>query len=151
LRRDGTDWLLQSVADQVRGSGFPAVWQMMEQTFHTELLPPSARDLVSATSRPTQELVLSYWQELLDTPPEQLSTIVAAEMDQLRAAGVPYLLITGAQLPPGLRNWIRDALPQATVEVWPRSGHFPHLAYPARFAKRLADTAAWPGSAAARW
>ena len=34
-----------------------------------------------------------------------------------------------------------DAAPHATVEVWADSGHFPHIAHPARFAERLAATA----------
>jgi pimeloyl-ACP methyl ester carboxylesterase len=37
--------------------------------------------------------------------------------------------------------WFRHALPQAATEVWAGSGHFPHLAHPARFAERLAATA----------
>ena len=32
-------------------------------------------------------------------------------------------------------------MPHATVEVWKDSGHFPHIARPARFAERLAATA----------
>jgi pimeloyl-ACP methyl ester carboxylesterase len=36
-----------------------------------------------------------------------------------------------------------SSLPAATVEVWPRTYHFPHLADPQRFARRLAGTAQW--------
>ena len=41
------------------------------------------------------------------------------------------------------RNWLNHVLPQATVTVWPASGHFPHLADPRRFAGCLAATARW--------
>jgi pimeloyl-ACP methyl ester carboxylesterase len=41
----------------------------------------------------------------------------------------------------GQLRLIRNALPHAVVEVWAGSGHFPHLAHPARFAERLAATA----------
>jgi pimeloyl-ACP methyl ester carboxylesterase len=44
---------------------------------------------------------------------------------------------------------LRDALPQATVAVWPRTGHFPHLAHPEMFAEYLAATDRWPESSAA--
>ena len=36
---------------------------------------------------------------------------------------------------------LRNAAPDATVEVWAGSGHFPHLAHPARLAERLVATA----------
>ena len=54
---------------------------------------------------------------------------------------VPYLLILGTEMSPGTAAWFRNAAPQAVAEVWAGSGHFPHLAHPARFAERLAATA----------
>jgi pimeloyl-ACP methyl ester carboxylesterase len=36
---------------------------------------------------------------------------------------------------------LRNAAPDATVEVWAGSGHLPHLARPARLAERLVTTA----------
>ena len=56
---------------------------------------------------------------------------------------MPYLYIAGDDLHPGYRQWLGVRLPAATVEVWPRTGHFPHLADPQRFARRLAGTAQW--------
>ncbi len=35
-------------------------------------------------------------------------------------------------------------LPHAELEVWPGSGHFPHLADPERFAAMLKATGDWP-------
>ena len=67
--------LLQSVADQILGPGFAAVWQMMANSFHLEAL--------------------------------------------------------------------EAGLPGATVQVWPNSGHFPHLTDPRRFAAQLAASAQW--------
>jgi hypothetical protein len=42
----------------------------------------------------------------------------------LRASRVPYLHIAGDDLDPGYRQWLGVRLPAATVEVWPRTGHF---------------------------
>lgn len=61
----------------------------------------------------------------------------------LRASGVPYLHLAGNDLDRDYRQWLSSRLPAATVEVWPRTGHFPHLADPQRFARRLAGTAQW--------
>jgi pimeloyl-ACP methyl ester carboxylesterase len=53
-------------------------------------------------------------------------------------------VVAGEAPPDGYVRWLRDALPRMTFEVWPRSGHFPHLAHPARFAATLDETANWP-------
>ena len=59
----------------------------------------------------------------------------------ITAARVPYRLILGSELSPDTAAWFGEAAPHATVEVWADSGHFPHIAHPARFAGRLAATA----------
>jgi pimeloyl-ACP methyl ester carboxylesterase len=69
--------------------------------------------------------------------------MIEHEAAALRASGMPYLYIAGGDLDPGYRQWLGVRLPPATVEVWPRTGHFPHLADPQRFARRLAGTAQW--------
>jgi pimeloyl-ACP methyl ester carboxylesterase len=56
---------------------------------------------------------------------------------------VPYL-VAGADLDPDYQKWLKKALPNATVIVWPGSGHFSHLAHPDRFTECLAATAHWP-------
>jgi pimeloyl-ACP methyl ester carboxylesterase len=68
-------------------------------------------------------------------------------MARVSARGVPYLLILGTDLAPDVRARIDQGMPTASIEVWPGSGHFPHLAHPDRLAARLAATAKWtPGS-----
>ena len=69
--------------------------------------------------------------------------MIEHETAALRASGMPYLYIAGDDLDPDYRQWLGARLPAATVEVWPRTGHFPHLADPQRFARRLAGTAQW--------
>jgi pimeloyl-ACP methyl ester carboxylesterase len=129
---------VQSLADQLRGPAFPAVWQMFEASMHIELLPDAGQELVRSISRPQQDLVLGYWHELLDSSAGELADMVEATLAAVRAAGVPYQVVAGDDLEPGYREWLTKTLPQATVTVWPGSGHFQHVAHPARFAACLA-------------
>ena len=135
--------LLQPMKARIRGTEFPYVWAHVQQSFRTDLLPPAARGLAEANSHPHQDLVCSYWAELLDQSPEQLTAALVADMHSLAATGIPYVLITGAELRPEIRQLISDTLPEARVEVWAGSGHFPHLAHPDRFVEQLAATARW--------
>ena len=136
--------LAQSLADKLRGPAFPAVWERFAASMHMELLPESAQRLVRASSHPRQDLVLGYWREILEQPVEELVDRATKGLASLRAAGLPYLVVAGGELDPDYERWLHRMLPQATVTVWPGSGHFPHLAHPDRFAECLAATARWP-------
>lgn len=142
---------LRSMADQIRGDGFPGVWAVMEQSFGTDQLPPPARDLVARTSCPRQDLVVSYWDDILRRTPGQMDAMLASAFAAVAASGVPYLLIAGAEPPPDLARSFRDALPQVEIEIWAGTGHFPHLARPGRFAQRLAATVGWQPGATPQW
>jgi pimeloyl-ACP methyl ester carboxylesterase len=134
--------LLHAHADQFRGEALPPIWTAIEASMHFEVLPPSARDLVTATCRPTPELLRGYWGELLEGG-RALETLMDAELARLRAADVPYLAVAGDEPGEDYRRWLAGVLPRAEVEVWSGSGHFPHLADPARFARVLAATGGW--------
>ncbi len=135
--------MVRSIAEQLRGPEFPAVWQMIYESLGVEQLPRFAQELVRARCRPRQRVVLGYWHQILDRPPAELTALVEQTTASLRASGVPYLQIAGNDLDASYRWWLGSHLPAATVEVWPHSGHFPHLADPHRFARLLADTAEW--------
>ena len=135
--------LLQSVKGQILGDGFAGVWATMEQGFRLDLLSPSARAVVARTSSPRQDLVVSYWDELLSRTPDEFAAQVSSGIEAVAQAGVPYLLVLGSEPPPEVARWLHGLLPQIEIEVWPDTGHFPHLAYPGRFAERLATTAGW--------
>ena len=136
--------LVQSLAGQLRGPDFPAIWRQFAASMHIELLPAAAQELVRSSCNPRQDLVLAYWREILDRPVGELTDFAAATLDAVRGAGVPYLVVAGASLEPEYSKWLSKALPQAAVTVWPASGHFPHLAHPDRFAECLAATAGRP-------
>jgi len=116
---------------------------MFYDSFHTELLSPAAAELVRSTCRPDQQVVLGYWQQILDRPVAELTAMMRDSIAALRTADVPYLYIAGDEPPPGYRQWLGQHLPAATIEVWPGSGHFPHLARLHEFAGQLAATASW--------
>jgi pimeloyl-ACP methyl ester carboxylesterase len=133
--------LVQSLASKLRGPTFPAIWQMFAASMHIELLPEAAQQLVRSSCQPRPDLVLAYWRELLDRPVSEIAALAAATLEAVRGAGVPYLIVAGADLEPPYQKWLSTTLPHAAVAVWPASGHFPHLAHPRRFAERLTATA----------
>jgi len=123
------------------GGDMLEVWRKMEQTLGLHLLPTETREFIMRHSRPTRDLLASYWEDIFAMTAEQASVMVNAAVAAITAAEVPYLLILGSELSPDTAAWISDGMPHATVEVWADSGHFPHIAHPARFAERLAATA----------
>ncbi len=140
--------LVRSLADKLRGPAFPAVWQMFAASMHIERLPDAGQQLVRSSSQPRQDVVLGYWREVLDRPASELADMVGATLAAVRAAGVPYLLVAGDDLESGYQEWLTEIMPHATVTVWPGSGHFPHIAHPARFAACLAANGSGGSSAA---
>ena len=138
---------LQSIADQLRGPGFPAMWDQFAASMHVELLPASAQQLVRSTSNPRQDLVLGYWREVLERPASDLAELTSAGLAALRTAEMPYLIVAGSDPEPEYRQWLNEVLPHAVITVLPGSGHFPHLAHPDDFAECLATTAHWTATA----
>jgi pimeloyl-ACP methyl ester carboxylesterase len=135
---------LQSIAEQLRGPAFPAMWEQFAASMHADLLPEAAQELLRSTSDPRQDLVLGYWREVLDRPASQILEQTSTGLAAVRAAMVPYLIIAGDEPAAEYRAWLADVLPHAEISVLPGSGHFPHLAHPIDFARALAGTATWP-------
>jgi pimeloyl-ACP methyl ester carboxylesterase len=134
--------LLQSAVAQMGQADFMALFAIVEPTLHTELLPVATRQVVTSNSHPRPAMI-SYWANLLEETPEALTNWVDEEMAALAKACVPYLLIAGAELAVPLRESMVHAVPNAIIEVWAGSGHFPHLAHPDRFVDRLTATGQW--------
>jgi pimeloyl-ACP methyl ester carboxylesterase len=128
--------LVRSLEPRLRGSDFDATWrEVFAASFHTELLPPQARHLVETTSHPSRDLVLSYWRLVLDRPVEQVEAMIDESMAEIARRRVPYLLLLGSEPPRPVLDHVRSRVPSLTVEVWPGTGHFPHLARPDEFAE----------------
>jgi pimeloyl-ACP methyl ester carboxylesterase len=132
--------LVQSLAADLRGPRFAEVWARFEASMHAELLPPAGRALLASTRRPSQDLVVGYWRDLLERSPVELGAWAGDVLAELRAKHVPYLVVSGTEVSTDYRRWLGEVLPQAEILVWPESSHFPHLADPDRFAGVLATS-----------
>lgn len=134
--------MLLSFEGRLRGPGFPQFWQLVYASMHAELLPAEARHLLHEHSTPRQDLVISYWGELLTRPVDDISRELSEALQHLAQRAIPYRTVFGADPQPDYESWLTSRVPQAQSEVWPGSGHFPQLAHPRRFAELLAGTAA---------
>ena len=138
--------MAQSLEPMLRGPGFDDAWaRITAHEFRLEEVVPEVRDFVLATSRPRQEIVLGYWQDLFQRSPQELDAWVVQGAAAIRMSGVPYVSVVGQDPSPEEIAWLQTNQPDARTLVWPGSGHFPHLAHPRRFAELLAETGTWAG------
>jgi pimeloyl-ACP methyl ester carboxylesterase len=134
--------LVRSLEPDLRGAGFERVWRdVFAASFHTELLPESARALVESNGRPAQGLVLSYWQTVLEQPVVEIQSMMDDAFDQVAHRDIPYLLVLGRELPAVRRAELQRRNPAVQLVEWPDTGHFPHLARPTEFAQLVATLA----------
>ena len=137
--------MAQAMEPMLRGPGFADAWgRITANVFGLDEIDPEVREFVVATSKPRQEIVLGYWQELFERTPQELDALVAQGAASIRASGLPYVAVVGHEPSPEDAAWIRSNMPAMRTEVLPHSGHFPHLAHPRRFAEILAETGTWP-------
>jgi pimeloyl-ACP methyl ester carboxylesterase len=102
-------------------------------------LDPRYRTYVDALHRGArQKVVLGVWGLVFDAAPEELTAMAES---LLGALTVPYVAVHGTDPGAGYAEWLGAALPGATVEVWPGSGHYPHLTDPGRMAARIDEVA----------
>jgi pimeloyl-ACP methyl ester carboxylesterase len=133
--------MLRSMEPVLCGPGFGAAWSgIAEYAFRLDEIPADVRSFVEATSQPRQEVVLGYWQELLEGTPAELQAWVNEGAATLRQTGVPVASVVGQDPSAEETAWLEANLPGARIVVWPGSGHFPHLAHPHAFAELLAAT-----------
>jgi pimeloyl-ACP methyl ester carboxylesterase len=97
-------------------------------------LPAAERARLDALSSPEQEVVLGVWGPVLDSEPEVLDALVASLLAGIR---VPMLSLHGTDPGSEYTGWLLGQVPTAVVELWPDSGHYPHLVDPARFVARI--------------
>lgn len=97
-------------------------------------LTGSERWRVDHLRRPDQSVVLGIWDVVLSSSVEELDAVVDAVAG---AITVPYLSLHGIDPGPDYAAWLTSRIPTATVEVWPDTGHYPHLIAPDRFVERV--------------
>jgi pimeloyl-ACP methyl ester carboxylesterase len=124
---------LSSIQPLLEGDGFE---QVMVQMFDgmMEPLPDAERRRLSDIRRPEQQVVLGIWEAVFEMSVEELETLTSDMLDGIES---PYLTILGDDLGPGYSAWLHSVIPQAEIEVWIGSGHYPHLGEPDRFVERL--------------
>jgi pimeloyl-ACP methyl ester carboxylesterase len=120
--------MLRSVEPVLRGPEYLSVWEKLLAGMGIEQLSSQLRNLLRST--PRQDLLLGYWQEVLDKSAEELRDLRTRELTALRTSGTGYHHVSRAPLAPGYEAWFRENLPGAGITVLPGSGHFPHLAQP---------------------
>jgi pimeloyl-ACP methyl ester carboxylesterase len=128
---------VQQAAPMLRGAGFDDfVGAMFAQLYGA--LEPAEVARLSALRRPDRQAMLGMWSPLLDLTGDDLDTLVQ-EIAAL-PPGTPYLSLHGLDPGPGYPAWLSSLIPGATVEVWGGiPTHYPHLADPQRFVRRVQE------------
>jgi pimeloyl-ACP methyl ester carboxylesterase len=125
--------MLHQVAPMLRGPAFGQVWPNIENSLGLDRIPEPARTLVLDTHKVNQDVVLGYWDQVLNTEPADLQAWIDAKAAGIR---IPCLAVFGRPATDGERERL-GRLPDAQIEEWPGDGHFVHLVDPGRFAARL--------------
>lgn len=132
----------------LRGPAFDRAFAPFQESMGFDRIPEPLRSQILARQDVRQELVLSYWDELLSTPIDQLQSRIEAELSGMTA---PCLAVFGRELSDDELGYLTAHLPGVEIEQWADRGHFVHLAEVDRFAARLrAFTAAVDAGAPAR-
>jgi len=97
-------------------------------------LPAEERARLTALSSPEPDVVLAIWGTIFDTSAEDLDLLAA---DLAAGIEVPYLSLHGSDPGDDYADWLTAIIPNATVDIWLETGHYPHLTQPDRFLKRL--------------
>jgi len=124
---------LGAVEPMLRSDAFDAVMTGMFDGF-MEPLPEEEKARLTGLRDLDQEVVLGVWEPVFTKSPEELDTMVR---EMLTGISAPYLAIHGTDLGPDYVAWLRSVIPQAEYEVWPDSGHYPHVLDRRRFVDRI--------------
>ena len=125
--------LLHRLEPVLRGPGFADAWPQFEASLGLDRIPEPVHSLVLDTHDVTQDVVVGYWEPLLQADPTELQESIDARMSRF---DVPCLAVFGRPLGDGERQRF-ERLPDVQLEEWTGEGHFVHLVDPDRFATRL--------------
>jgi pimeloyl-ACP methyl ester carboxylesterase len=116
--------------DLIRGPDFPAFWNGLMQSFGLDQLPAGVREWAQGLSRPRQDIVLNYWDQLFHSEAGEFQDYIDGA---LRRIGAPYVALHGS-LPDGeYAGWMRERVPGAQIIDLATPCHFPHLLDPDGF------------------
>jgi pimeloyl-ACP methyl ester carboxylesterase len=137
LELGGFQQMLMSVEPMLRGdeASFQAVMRNIFDMLQGPL-PASERERLLALSHPEQEVVLGVWGTVFDSDPAELDALMSSGLAAITA---PYLALHGEDVSAEYTQWLAARVQNATIEVWPGLGHYPHLMEPERFVARLRE------------
>ena len=130
--------MLHQFEPALRGEDFQAAFEPIRKTIGVELLPEPQRSSILANQRIDQALILSYWEEVLATTPDELQARIDCT---IRAVSVPVLTVFGQPVDAATHEYLLCHMPSAEIDEWAGLGHMVHLMEPDRFARRLAEFA----------
>jgi len=117
-------------SELIRGPSFPAFWESLMQSFGLEQLPVDVRLWAEGLSKPRQEIVLNYWDQLFYSDENAFQDYID---NALRRIDAPYVALHGS-LPGGdYAGWMRQRVPAAEIIDLASPCHFPHLLDPDGF------------------
>lgn len=125
--------MVHQIAPMLRGPGFEQVWAKIENTLGLDRIPEPTRALVLDTHTVKQDVVLGYWDQVLNTDPAELQAWIDDVASRIHS---PCLAVFGRPATDGERERL-TCLPDIQIEEWTGDGHFVHLVDPERFATRL--------------
>lgn len=128
--------LVQQLEPILRGPGFAQAWTQFEMTLGLERIPEPMRTLVLETHVVRQDVVVGYWEPLLQTDPVELQAWVDEIVEKMANTEVACLGVFGRPLTDGERERF-GRLSEVEIEELDGAGHFVHLVDPDRFASRL--------------
>lgn len=131
--------LLRAAEALLRGLDYGRLWYGLLAGMGVEKLPAEARALVNAAALPAQDLLLGYWDEVLNLPAEEIAAERERDLARIRERGAAYHHVSGGGHDTGYQAWLLHAMPEATISVIVGGGHFPHLACPADVAEIIAS------------
>lgn len=108
--------MVRQLVQELRGPNFPAGFGPIRQSIGIELLPEPLRSSTRATQTVQQDLVLAYWDEVMQQSPENLQALTD---EAARRIGVPYLTVFGRTLADDERQRLHDRLCALQLEEWP--------------------------------
>jgi pimeloyl-ACP methyl ester carboxylesterase len=126
--------MVRTMWPALSGPDFPRAFEPFRRSIGVDRVAEPLRRKVLASQDIRQDVVLGYWDELMQTDPDDLQ----ARIDQASSRiASPYLAVFGRELEPSERRKLLNRIPHVQIEEWPGSGHCVHLVEADRFARRL--------------
>ena len=126
--------LLHRLEPVLRSPGFADAWPQFEASLGLDRIPEPVHSLVLDTHDVTQDVVVGYWEPLLQADPTELQELIDARMSRLETCPASR---SSADRWSTVSDERFERLPDVQLEEWTGEGHFVHLVDPDRFATRL--------------